>query len=226
MVEKTSPPPFHFVSCHGVQQMLGRVAQDELELEQHLEEVPIESIHHHTHSYFLRHHYLAGAYPNDFASWAAIQVRDRVLGERLAIVDPFDFSDLENLRVALIATVDDHLTHTPVVPRVVYGEPFYFMTTTLVEIPTGITVVSLPAFRDQLANIEVAAVYYHLFEARRRGRQSFDDWFEALGETALAEQVRRVHPYTSDLEGLRARLLQLCDTAMVSDRPEGRADGD
>ena len=84
----------------------------------------------------------------------------------------------------------------------------------------------LAAFRDELASVEVAAVYYHLFEARRRGRQSFDDWFEALGETALAEQVRRVHPYTSDLEGLRARLLQLCDAATAADQPEGRANGD
>jgi len=226
MVEQASAPPFRFVSCHGMQQMLGRVARDELELQQHLEEVQIESIHHHTHAYFLRHHYLAGAYPNDFATWAAIQVRDRVLGERLAIVDPFDFSDLEDLRAALIATIDDHLTHTPIVPRVVYGEPFHFMTTTLVEIPTGVAVRSLAAFRDQLASMEVAAVYYHLFEARRRGHQSFDDWFEALGETALAEQVRRMHPYTSDLEGLRARLLQLSDAAMASDRPEGHADGD
>ena len=226
MGEKAALPPFRFVSCHGMQQMLGRVARDELELLQHLEEVEIESIHHHTHAYFLRHHYLAGAFPNDFATWAAIQVRDRVLGERLAIVDPFDFSDLEDLRAALIATVDDHLTHTPIVPRVVYGEPFYFMTTTLVEIPTGATVRSLAAFREQLGAAEVAVVYYHLFEARRRKRQAFDDWFDALGETTLAEQVRRMHPYTSDLEGLRSRLLQLCDGALARDREEVPAHGD
>jgi hypothetical protein len=194
--------------------MLGLVARDEAELLQHIEEAPIESIHHHTHAYFLRHHYLAGAYPNDFATWAAIQVRDRVLGERLAIVDPFDFIDLEELRAALVATIDDHLTRTPVVPRVVYGEPFYFMTTTLVEFPPRLEAWTLREFRNRLAEAEVAVVYYHLFEARRRGRQTFDGWFDAEGEPALAEAVRRLHPYTSDLEGLRRQLLDLCDQAL------------
>jgi Family of unknown function (DUF5752) len=206
--------PFQFVSCYGLQQMLGLVARDEAELLQHVEEAPIESIHHHTHAYFLRHHYLAGAYPNDFATWAAIQVRDRVLGERLAIIDPFDFTDLEEVRTALITTIDDHLTHMPIVPRVVYGEAFYFMTTTLVEFPTGLVARSLADFRDHLAAAEVAVVYYHLLEARRRGRQTFDGWLDAQAQSALAEAVRRLHPYTSDLEALRQRLLELCDDAL------------
>jgi hypothetical protein len=226
MAERAADTPFRFISCHGLQQMLGRVAHDEQELLQHLEEVPIESIHHHTHAYFLRHHFLAGAYPNDFATWAAIQVRDRVLGERLAIVDPFDFEDLEDLRAALISTIDDHLTHTPVVPRVVYGEPFYFMTTTLVEIPTGLEARTLREFHACLAAAEVAVVYYHLFEARRRHRPTFDGWLADLGATDLAERVRRLHPYTSDLEELRARLLVLSDEAFGTGRSDGAGHGD
>lgn len=213
--------PFRFVSCHGLQQMLGRVARDELELLQHLEEVPIESIHHHTHAYFLRHPYLAGVYPNDFATWAAIQVRDRVLGERLAIIDPFDFTDLEALRNALIAIIDDHLTHTPTVPRVVYGEPFYFMATTLFEIPTALEARTLREFREGLTRAEVAVVYYHMVEAPRRRRPTFDAWLEEAGETAVAEQVRRLHPYASDLEGLRRRLLTLCDESLRGGQREG-----
>lgn len=202
--------------------MLGRVARDELELLQHLEEVPAESIHHHTHAYFLRHPYLAGAYPNDFATWAAIQVRDRVLGERLAIIDPFDFADLEALRTALITIVDDHLVHSPIVPRVVYGEPFYFMTTTLFEIPTALEARTLPEFREGLARAEVGVVYYHMFEAPRRRRVTFDRWLDQAGEAPLAERVRRLHPYTSDLEALRRRLLVLCDETLRGTR---RGDG-
>ena len=201
--------------------MLGQVARDEAELLQHLEDVPVQSIHHHMHAYFLRHPYLAGAYPNDFATWAAIQVRDRVLGERLAIVDPFDFEDIEELRQNLIAVIDDHLTRTPVVPRIVYGEPFYFMTTTLIEIPTGLEARNLGELRNGLAGAEVAVVYYHLFEARRRGGLTFDGWLEAHGHAGLAEAVRRVHPYTTDLEGLRSRLLQLFDDELRKTKGDG-----
>ncbi|HKV44000.1 MAG TPA: DUF5752 family protein [bacterium] len=226
MGERAGQVAFRFVACHGLQQMLGREARDELELLQHLDEVPVESIHHHTHAYFLRHHYLAGAYPNDFATWAAIQVRDRVLGERLAIVDPFDFQDLEALRAAIITIVDDHLTHTPVVPRVVYGEPFYFMTTTLAEVPTGLEARTLREFRDGLARAEVSVVFFHMFEAPRRRRPTFEAWLEAQGEAGLAEEVRRLHPYTSDLEGLRARLLGFCDAALAGRRKAREHHGD
>ncbi len=41
---------------------------------------------------------IAGAYLNDFASWIATQVRDQVLAERLAVVDPHHFASVEELR--------------------------------------------------------------------------------------------------------------------------------
>src|SRR5262249_16335666 len=92
------------VSVHG---LLGvargaRRAADGQELLDGLEEVPLDSIYFHTHSYFLRHPYIAGPYPNDFANWAAIQLRDRVLGERLAVIDPSEVGDLEALRNELV----------------------------------------------------------------------------------------------------------------------------
>ena len=34
-----------------------------------------------------------GCIPNDFAQWVAMEVRDHVLGERLAVIDPFEFTE-------------------------------------------------------------------------------------------------------------------------------------
>src|SRR2546430_17396746 len=102
--------PFEFVGCLELREMLGRAAWDERELLAGIEDVPAGSISYHTRSYFLRSRYLAAPYPNDFATWAAIQVRDRVLGERLAVVDLFDFADVEQLRGELVGIIDHHLT--------------------------------------------------------------------------------------------------------------------
>ncbi len=118
--------PFLFMACSELRQTLGEEADDEKRLVELLETVPLDSIYFHTHSYFLRHSYVERVYPNDFAQWVAMEVRDHVLGERLSVIDPFEFTELDALRGELIAVIDDHLSKTPIVPRVIFGEPFYF----------------------------------------------------------------------------------------------------
>jgi hypothetical protein len=88
MANRRAEHPFVFVGCWELREMLGRSARDERQLLEAIEEVPLDSIYYHTHSFMLRHKYIAGPYPNDFATWAAIQVRDRVLGEKLGILSP------------------------------------------------------------------------------------------------------------------------------------------
>jgi len=216
MPRTTAARPFEFVDCLELRQMLGRTAWDERELLTGIEEVPGDSIFYHTHSSFLRSRYLAAPYANDFATWAAIQVRDRVLGERLAVVDPFDYGDVEQLRAELITIIDDHLAELQTVPRIVYGEPFHFMRSTIIAIPTGITVRTLREFRDTLARIDLSAIYYHFYQSgARRERWEPVRWVaEELGETDLGEQMRRVNPYISSLDGLRARMVGLCDRVL------------
>jgi len=198
--------------------MLGRRAYDERELLEHLEEVPLDSIYFHTHSIFLRERALPRAYPNDFATWAAIQVRDRVLGEKLGILDPHDVPDLESLRAEVVSLIDDHLSHLGSVPRVIFGEPFYFMQSRVLEIPTGVKVRTLREFRDALASVDVAVVYLHVVEARgRKGRRGndFAVWLEEqLGLTELAAAVARLSPFPFGLEEVRRRLLALCDETL------------
>jgi len=212
--------PFEFTACLELREMLGRSAWDERELLTAIEDVPQESIFYHTHSSFLRSRYLAAPYPNDFATWAAIQVRDRVLGERLAAVDPFDYTELEALRAELITIIDDHLSDLQAVPRIVYGEPFHFMRSTIIEVPSGVTVRTLAEFREGLRRVDLSAIYYHFFEPRgRRDPAAPAEWLEdELGEDQLAAQVRRLNPYTRSLDGLRDRLLALCDERLGTPR--------
>lgn len=215
----TSRQSFHFMGCWTLREMLGRRAFDEQELLDALDEVPTDSIYIHTHGQLLRHKYIAGPYPNDFATWAAIQVRDHVLAEKLAVVDPFEFPDLEAVRGELISLIDDHLRSIRSVPRVVFGEPFDFMQSRVLEVPTGIRVQTLKEFRDALADtVDASVIYYHMIEARlhKGPRQSqFSAWMEqGLGNQMLAEAFSRIDPYGLSLEGIRTRLVTLCDSAL------------
>jgi hypothetical protein len=181
--------------------------------------VPLYSIYYHTHSFFLRHKFVAGAYPNDFATWVAVQVRDQVLAERLAMVDPAEFPNLQALREELASVVDEHLRSLPIVPQIIFGESFDFIQSRIVEIPTGIQARTLQEFRDALLEVDLSALYFHLVEARMRlgrGRNDFAAWLEAgLGLPNLAAQVQAVDPYAGSLERTRARLIALCDEALA-----------
>lgn len=217
MKQTKTDHPFEFIGCVELRQMLGRVAWDERDLLAGIEEVPADSIHYHTHSSFLRSRYLVTPYPNDFATWAAIQVRDRVLGERLAVIDPFDYGDLEQLRAELVSIIDDHLVSLQSVPRIVFGEPFDFMHSTIIEVPTKLSARTLQEFSDTISQVDLSVVYYHFFK-RIQDRQVMDPavWFEKeLHLPDLAAQVRQLNPYVSSLEGLRTKLVALTRAALA-----------
>ena len=161
----TTDRPFLFIECSELREILGEEADDEKRLVELLESVPLDSIYFHTHSYFLRHSYVERVYPNDFAQWVAMEVRDHVLGERL--------------------------------------------------VPTRMEVRTLQEFRNALSEVEVSAIYFHVFEARHRLRQEesdFSAWIDqSLGMPELAEKLRAINPYLGSLERVRSALLTVCD---------------
>lgn len=215
--------PFTFVGCVEVRQALDRRATDERELMDRLEEVPAGSVFYHTHGYFLRHRPFTTAYGNDFATWVAQQVRDQVLAERLAVVNPFEFRGLEELREELVSVIHDHLTRLSSVPRVEFGEAFYFQQSHIVEVPIRSGATTLVEFRDALAEVDASAIYFHMVEARSRlGRRSgdFAEWVRSsLGLPQLAERIQAIDTYMTSLERVRARVLSLVDQALEEAEP-------
>ncbi len=217
--------PFAFIGCSELRESIARQADDEKELAELIEEVPLDSIHFHTHSYFLRHGLIEGAYPNDFAQWVVMQIGDHVLGERLAVLDPFDYPDLENLREELISVIDDHLSRSPIIPRVVFGQPFHFKRSRILEVPIGLEARTLQDFRDIVADIDVSTIYYHMFEAHfrlRRAENDFSAWIRtSLGLTTLADRIRSINPYQGSLERLRSTLISACDEFLTGESAKG-----
>lgn len=210
--------PFQFIGCVELRQALDHRARDERELLDRLEDVPAGSVFYHTHGYFLRHRPITTAYGNDFAAWVAGQVRDQVLAERLAVINPFEFGSLENLREELLSVIHDHLLGLTSVPRVELGEVFHFQQSHIVEVPLGPAVTTLAEFRAGLAEVDASAIYFHMVEARARlGRRSgdFAEWIRTeLGQPALAERIERIDAYMTSLERVRARVLALIDSAL------------
>ncbi|MCI0546601.1 MAG: DUF5752 family protein [Candidatus Rokubacteria bacterium] len=210
--------PFIFRGCLELPELLSFTARDERELLEHLEHVPAESIFTHTSGFLLHRAVLPEAYPNDFALWVGTELRDRRLAERLAVVDLFAAGSVEAVRAELVATVEDHLRHLPSVPALVQGEPFTFLESHRIPVPTGQEASTLTEFRDALAEVDASAVFFHLIEARYRlGRErgDFAEWMEhAMGRPDVAERLARVDLSVGSLERLRDRLLSVLNQTL------------
>jgi len=222
MTSRTATRPFRFAGCVEVRQTLDVHALDERELMHRIAEVPSDSIFFHTFGYFLRHRALTTAYGNDFARWAALEIGDRALAERFAVVDPFAFSTLEELREHLVTILQDHLRGREAEGRLEFDRAFHFQQSHIVEVPLGLTAETLVEFRAGLATVDESAIYLHTVETRARERRAdaFAAWLRSgleLGE--LAEKFERIDPYLTSLERIRGRLLGLVDVALEEARP-------
>jgi uncharacterized protein DUF5752 len=214
--ERRAAQPFRFASCMELREIMGKRAMDESRLLELIEEVPAGSIYYHTHSYYLRHPYSQGMFPNDFATWVTLHVQDRVLGERLGILDPFESDDIEQLRGQILTIMADHLSHLGAIPRCATGVPFEFIRSHVIEVNLDLEAWTLSEFCELLSRVEVGAVYNHVCEARlRKGRLAgdFAAWMaaqEGLSHPELAEEVMQVGRLGLSLEGMRERIVRLC----------------
>lgn len=214
--------PFEFCCCIELRQVLGLKAETEKELAGLIKQVSLDSIYYHTYGLLLRHRYRAGAFSNDFATWAAVQVGDRVLGERLAVLDPLSFDTLADLRDEIVSVIDSHLKSIVVVPRVVYGEPFHFIQSRIVAVPAGMTAQTLQEFRQAVSEVDDRTLYYHTLEARVRlkhGRNDFAAWLrDGLNLPTLAARIGALDPFTGGLERVRTQMLASCDQTLAQGR--------
>lgn len=211
---------FKFIGCVEIKELLGLKADNEAQLLELLEDVHPDSIYYHMHSYFLRHVYLSGPFPNDFANWASIELRDNVLGEKLASVSVSPEKSLEDVRMDLVETIDKHLSETRFVSSVSKGNPFHFMKSQIVEVPLDTEAGNLPEFIRSLEDVHASALYYHIFEARirvRKGRNDFSIWLDdVLGYRKLAGSIEGIDFYMYSLERLRGKILDFCRKELIS----------
>ena len=179
------PEPFRFMDCALIILSIGRPAHGLRELRDRAAEVPAQSIWHHFYETLLRPTFDDPEYRNDFALWARRGLRDHVLAERLAVIDPFEFETLERLREHLVDVLDDRLAEALSTPPVRPGQEFHFLRSQMIVVDTGLRAATATEMAVQIPLLPPGSLYYHFIEGRRReGRREddFSTWLRGWGE--------------------------------------------
>ena len=171
------------------------------------------SIVHHLHRRFFVDPDTLPEYPNDFAGWAAVELGNAVLAERLANLNLFRAAGVSALRREIAVILAESLAQdgdgTGSSARA--RRPFIFCNPRRVVLPCRTVVASPEMFPDALRAVEIQSIGYHVFLSSLAGttRNDFAAWFDAWGEVDLAREIETVDPYLNCLEDTRKYLIEL-----------------
>ncbi|HOV86329.1 MAG TPA: DUF5752 family protein [Syntrophobacteraceae bacterium] len=200
--------PFAVKDCALIAIATGEHAQNLREMRDHLLTVHPGCIYHHFWGGMLQPRFDEPEYMNDFAAWAWRGLHDPGLAERLALIDPTHYRDLEELRRELLEVIEERLDETEMVPWSRTGQAFHFIRSRIVVFDTRIRISHPRELRDRIGQLPLGSVFYHFVDARRRapiGKNDFSAWLMSLdGDwSELAEILGNVDPYFTTLAELR-----------------------
>jgi hypothetical protein len=184
------------------------------ELRERLVQAPTECLFHHFCETVIRPTFDDPDFRNDFAVWAARDLRDQVLAERLGIIDPYILSDLEELRRIVVEIIDDRLAEVAWIPSVQMGQDFRFMRAVTVVFDTGRQFESAADLVEALPRMSLGSIYFHYVEARRRTEERTDDftvWLKESGGSPreLIEVLASIDFYFLSLTKLKEKLISV-----------------
>ncbi|MFA7536582.1 MAG: DUF5752 family protein [Desulfuromonadales bacterium] len=202
---------FSVRDCALITLATGERAHSLKELREGLLRVPVGSLYHHFWGRLLRPQFDEPEYNNDFASWAWRGLHDRPLAERLSMVIPTDFDDLEGVRQEVLEIVHQRLDESELALWSAVDQGFYFLHGQVVVFSAGLVFDHPADIVSYLPSLSTGSVFFHFIDARRRTPQRNDDfsaWLAGFdGEFApLIADLAGLDPYFSSLKELRHRV--------------------
>lgn len=209
---KKATQPFKFYTRLHLKELTGLKANSLSDLSSIIKRAPGSTIYYHTHHFLEEYQYLTPEPANDFALWVGDALGDEILGEKLASIDIFQFSTISSLKSRIRDVIREYLSSKPTERFATKGDEFHFIKSISVVLPTPYVAHDLREFVEELRNVTISSLYFHIFEARLRlekGNNDFSIWFrDCLEENDLADKIARLDPYAFTLEKLRSTIIQ------------------
>lgn len=214
------PPPdssaqvFALKDCALIAIATGRRASTLTELRDNLEQVSADSVYFHFWGGLLEPRFEEREYNNDFAAWARHGLHDGILAERLAMLDPTQLDDIEELRQALLDDIDTRLDESEYLSWVRATRRFEFIRSQIVVFDTHRRLRQPEELARLMPDLSTSSIFYHFVDARRRQpdrRDDFSVWLDGFGDAyrVLSDRLAGVDPYFGSLSELRQQLASL-----------------
>ena len=208
------PDVFELKDCALIAIATGHRAVNLKELRDILNVISLDSIYYHFWGGLLQPRFEEREYNNDFAAWAWYGMHDATLAERLAVIDPTDFADLEDLRQELLEIIEERLDEQGYLSWLQASSRFEFIRSQIVIFDTGNRVDSPEKLADLLPGLSTGSIFYHFIDARRRLDSHGDDfsfWLSGHGErcSELCRQLAGVDPYFGSLHQIKDQLVKI-----------------
>lgn len=197
--------------CALIALAAGRHATNLGELKSILSTIPADSIYHHFWGGLLHPRFDDPEYRNDFAVWVQRELHDHALAERLAIIDPAEFDDLEVLRATLIDLIEERIDEKELLNWLPAAAPFHFLRSRIAVFDSGLRAETPEDLYRLLPRLSSGCIFYHCIDARRRNAEHLDDfsvWLRDFGEPCaeLCGRLAEIDPYFGGLTRLKSQI--------------------
>jgi hypothetical protein len=192
----------------------GESASSLVQLRDVLGTIPTNSIYHHFWGKRLSPTLAQPEYHNDFARWAHRHLHDDILSERLGIIDPTEYADLEDLRRTLLDILDERLDAVDFIVWSKGENKLHFLRSTIIVFDLGISIKHPSELQAVIPKIPTSAIFYHFIDARRRTPKKLDDfsvWLTGFQDeySSLINDIRLIDPYFLSLMEIKKKLGEL-----------------
>ena len=200
--------PFCFKSELWVTKYTGRSAKNLSDFLEALRTIDQLSIFYHFYINIFNYHNLPTYYTNSFAFWF-FKNGLVILAEKVSVIDPLDYYDLEDLRKILIKVVEQNLSLSMLQKELT---PFYFITVEREIIDLGCEANNLEEFREGIKKSSIHSIFYHFITARLNKKTIINDyssWLHSIGEVKKAEKINRIHPFMMTLYDIKREIIKI-----------------
>ncbi|HEX2974438.1 MAG TPA: DUF5752 family protein [Bacteroidales bacterium] len=196
------------MDCALIAIATGIKAQNLRELRDQMQTIHPGCLYHHFWGTLLNPRFDDPEFQNDFAVWTSRYMNDLKISEKLSMVDPSRYSNIEDLRKIVIDILEERLYESEYVPWVKPGQEFHFIRSQIVIFDTGKNYSDPKEFIDVIPGMSLGSIFYHFIDARRRTRDyknDFSAWLSVFGDKyqGLIAELDNIDPYFTTLNELR-----------------------
>ncbi|MGM0607686.1 MAG: DUF5752 family protein [Candidatus Muiribacteriota bacterium] len=205
---------FNIKDCALVAIGTGEKAHNIRELKDIVKKIHSGCIHYHFWDVLLKPGILSSEYNNDIANWVKSSIHDYVLAERLAVIDPSDYPDIEDLREELIDIIEQRLDENEWLGWIKPINNFNFIRSHIVVFNTNFEINKPYELKDVIPKMSLSSIYYHFIDARKRTDDHIDDfrvWLSGFNGKyqELIDDIASLDPFFVSINDLKKELTRI-----------------